>query len=146
MIFQEKFFSCYILLADQISVSGCLDITLPALTFVKDLLSCFYWLLKFIVYNDEKRRNQGHIQKPCGLSDKVLCNFLPLLIAAKSFNLKVAEFLDLSLKTSPCTKTVRILCKSQCFLKCGYLYQNSLCCSVALQKQPPKVFFKNRCF
>ena len=26
MIFQEKFFSCYILLADQISVCGCLDI------------------------------------------------------------------------------------------------------------------------
>ena len=34
-----------------------------------------------------RNRNQGHIQNPYGLSD-VLCNFLSLLIPAKSSNLK----------------------------------------------------------
>ena len=89
--------------------------------------------------------SQGHIQKPCGLSDEALCNFLPLLIAAKSPILNVAEFLDLFLKILPCTKTSQVSCKNQSFMKCDPLYQNSLCYSVTLQKQLPEVFFKNRC-
>ena len=90
---------------------------------------CFYWG-KFIAYNDEKRRNQGHIPKPCGLWEEALCNFLQLLIAAKRSILNMAEFLDLPLETSPCMKISRVSCENQSLLKCGHLYQNSLCFSV----------------
>ena len=91
---------------------------------------CFYRVLKFIAYNDEKRRNQGHIQKPCSLSDGVLCIFLLLLIAAKSSILNMAALLDLSLKTLPCMKTSRVLWENQSFWNVGYLYQYLLCFSV----------------
>ena len=41
---------------------------------------------------------------------------LPLPIVAKSSILNVLEFLDLSLKTSSCTKTSPVLCEFQSFL------------------------------
>ena len=44
-----------------------------------------------IVYNDEKRRNQGQIQEPCTILDEAFYKFLQL---------PIVEFLDLSLKTS----------------------------------------------
>ena len=55
---------------------------------------------------------------------------LPLLIVAKSCILNLAEFLDLSLKTLPCTKTSLTSCESQYFfliLKFCYLFQKLLC-------------------
>ena len=42
-------------------------------------------------------------------------NFLPLPIVGKSSILNVAEFLDLSLKTSPCTETSPALSEKQSF-------------------------------
>ena len=68
-------------------------------------------MLKLIAYNDEKCRNQGQIQEPY----KPLCNFLLLPIVTKCFILNVVEFLDLSLETSPCTKTSLVLCENQSF-------------------------------
>ena len=55
---------------------------------------------------------------------------LPLLIVAKSSIVNLAEFLDLSLKTLPCTKTSLTSCESQYFfliLKFCYLFQKLLC-------------------
>ena len=72
-------------------------------------------MLKLIPYNYKKHRNQGQIQKPCFILDEALCNFLPLPVVAKSSLLNVAEFLDSSLKTSPCTKTSPVLCENQSF-------------------------------
>ena len=99
--------------------------------FVKDLFLLFVFIeLKFIAYNVEIHRNQEHIQKHCGFPHEALCNFLSLLIAAKSSILNMVEFQDLSLKTSPCMKTSWVLCENQSFLKCGHLFQNSLCFSI----------------
>ena len=67
-----------------------------------------------MAYNDEKRRNRGQIQEPCRILDEALCSFLPLPIA-KSSILNVAEVLDSSLKTSPCTKTTPVSCENQSF-------------------------------
>ena len=64
------------------------------------------------------------MRKPCGLSDEAFCNFLPLLIAAKSSILNMAEFLDLSLKTLRCIKTSWVSGENQSFLKCSHLNQN----------------------
>ena len=74
--------------------------------FVKDVLVLHtHRVLKFITCTNEKRRNQGKMEEPCSISAEALCNFLKLLIAAKSSLSDVVEFLDQSLKTSPCTKT-----------------------------------------
>ena len=48
---------------------------------------------------------------------------LPLLIVAKSFILNIAEFVDLSLKTSPCMKTSPVSCENQFFFLL-LLFQN----------------------
>ena len=67
-------------------------------------------------HNKEKRRNQGQIQEPCRILDEALCNSLPLIIVTNSFILNMtAEFLDLALKTSQCTKTNLVLCYNQSF-------------------------------
>ena len=42
-------------------------------------------------------------------------NFIPLPIIGESSILNVAEFLDLSLKTSPCTETSPASCEKQSF-------------------------------
>ena len=73
------------------------------------------WVLKLITYNHEKPRNRGQIQEPCRILDEALCNFIPLAILAKSSILNVAEFLDSSLKTSPCPKTTSVSCENQSF-------------------------------
>ena len=69
-------------------------------------------MLKLITYNDEKHINQGQIQEPCCILDEALYNFLPLPIVGKSSILNVAEFLDLSLKTLPCTETSPVSCEN----------------------------------
>ena len=77
--------------------------------------SYLYCMLKFIAYDDGKRRSQGQIQEPRRISDEVLCNFLPLPIVAKSSILSVVGFLDPSLKTSPDTKTSPVSCENLSF-------------------------------
>ena len=72
-------------------------------------------MLKFITYNDRKRRNHGQIQEPCRISDEALCNSLPLPIVAKSSTLNVADFLGPSLKVSPWTKTSPVSCENESF-------------------------------
>ena len=72
-------------------------------------------MLKLIANNDEKLRNQVHIQDPCRILDEALYNFLPLPIFGKSFILNVVEFLDLSLKISPGTETSLFLWENQSF-------------------------------
>ena len=72
-------------------------------------------MLKLIAYNDEKRRNQGLIQEPYRILDEAHYNFLPLPIVGKRSILNVAEFLDLSLKTSPCTESCPVTCESHSF-------------------------------
>ena len=57
-----------------------------------------------------KSRYQGQIQESSCISDEALSNFLKLPIVAKSSILNMAEFLDLSLKTSPCMKTIPVTC------------------------------------
>ena len=63
-------------------------------------------MLNLIAYDDEKRRNQVQIQEPCRILDEALLN--------------VEEFLDPSLKTSPCTKTSMFSCEYQFF----FLFRN----------------------
>ena len=62
-------------------------------------------MLKLIVYDDQKHRNQKEIQESCRILDEVVCQFLPLPIVAKNPNLNAAEFLDPSSRTLPYTKT-----------------------------------------
>ena len=87
------------------------------MTFIKKLVcsSYLYWVLKLIAYNDEELRNQWLIQEPCHILDETFNNFLPLPIAVKSSILNVAEFLDLPLKTLPCTETNPVSCKNQSY-------------------------------
>ena len=88
------------------------------MTFIKKFVSssCLYWVLKLIAYNDEKRRTLPHIrEEPYRILDEALYNFLLLPIVGNRYILNVAEFLDLSLKTSPCTETSPILCENQSF-------------------------------
>ena len=68
-----------------------------------------------IAYNDRKRRSQGLIQESCRILDEAHYNFLQLPIVGKRSILNVAEFLDLSLKTSPCTESCPVTCESHSF-------------------------------
>ena len=74
---------------------------------------------------------------------------LPLPIAAKSTILNLTEFLDLSLKTSPCTKTSPVWCKNQSFFlffqNVATLSKVILLFSVALYSMM-KYFWSDSCY